>query len=122
VGGSASDPEWSIGHPILFPNILRVNWTFQIRVPIDDTHTWHVMYQAYPQPPGAEGKPQDHIPVYDIPIKDERGRFITDFVLGQDMMAWVTQGPTRVIAVRRHALPAIGRTRSASAFLWPDPG
>jgi 5,5'-dehydrodivanillate O-demethylase len=23
---------------------------------------------------------------------DERGRHITDFVLGQDMMAWVTQG------------------------------
>ena len=93
VGGSESDPEWSVGHPILFPNILRVNWTFQIRVPMDDTHTWHVMYQAYPQPPGAEGTPQDHVPVYEIPIKDERGRFITDFVLGQDMMAWVTQGP-----------------------------
>ena len=28
-----------------------------------------------------------------VPIKDERGQHITDFVLGQDMMAWVTQGP-----------------------------
>ncbi len=60
---------------------------------MDDTHTWHVMYQAYPPSPGEEGTPQKTVPVYDIPIKDERGKFITDFVVGQDMMAWVTQGP-----------------------------
>ena len=36
---------------------------------------------------------QARIPVYEIPLQDERGRHITDFVLGQDMMAWVTQGP-----------------------------
>ena len=92
-GGSEADADWSVGHPILFPNILRVNWTFQIRVPMDDTHTWHVMYQAYPQPPGEERTSQQTMPVYEIPIKDERGQFITDFVFGQDMMAWVTQGP-----------------------------
>ena len=50
------------------------------------------MYQAYPPPPGAEVE-QKQIPVYDIPLTDERGRHITDFVLGQDFMAWVTQGP-----------------------------
>ena len=93
AGRSEQDPEWRIGHPILFPNILRVGWTFQIRVPMDDTHTWHVMYQAYPHPPGAEGTPQANIPAYEIPLKDEHGQHITDFVLGQDMMAWVTQGP-----------------------------
>ncbi|ETX02155.1 MAG: hypothetical protein ETSY2_36130 [Candidatus Entotheonella gemina] len=92
-GGSEQEAAWRVGHPILFPNILRVNWTFQIRVPMDDTHTWHVMYQAYPPPPGEEGTPQKTVPVYDIPIQDERGKFVTDFVLGQDMMAWVTQGP-----------------------------
>ncbi len=73
--------------------MLRVNWTFQIRVPMDDTHTWHVMYQAYPPLPGRERERQETVPVYDIPHTDERGRFITNFVLGQDMMAWVTQGP-----------------------------
>ena len=92
-GGSEEDGEWSIGHPILFPNILRVGWTFQIRVPMDDTHTWHVMYGVYPAPPGARDYKQEQIPVYDIPMKDESGQHITDFVLGQDMMAWVTQGP-----------------------------
>ena len=29
----------------------------------------------------------------DIPMTDEDGRHITDFVLCQDMAAWVTQGP-----------------------------
>src|SRR2546422_668262 len=81
-----------IGHPILFPNILRVGWTFQFRVPTDDTHTYHVMYQVLPVPPGAEPT-QERVPVYQIPITDERGEHITNFVLGQDMMAWVTQGP-----------------------------
>lgn len=50
------------------------------------------MYQVYPVPHGAEPT-QDKIPVYDIPLMDERGRHITDFVSGQDMAAWVTQGP-----------------------------
>jgi 5,5'-dehydrodivanillate O-demethylase oxygenase subunit len=50
------------------------------------------MYQVYPVPHGAEPT-QDKIPVYDIPLIDERGRHITDFVSGQDMAAWVTQGP-----------------------------
>ena len=91
-GGSEADSAWRIGHPILFPNILRVGWTFQFRVPMDDTHTGHVMYQVYPPPPGAKTT-QERIPVYEIPVKDEQGRHVTDFVLGQDMMAWSTQGP-----------------------------
>jgi len=91
-GGSKDDAAWRIGHPILFPNILRVGWTFQFRVPMDDTHTGHVMYQVYPPPPGAKPT-QERIPVYEIPVKDERGGHVTDFVLGQDMMAWSTQGP-----------------------------
>src|SRR2546428_1864590 len=92
LGASEDDPSWRIGHPILFPNILRVGWTFQFRVPMDDTHTGHVMYQVYPPPPGAQPT-QARIPVYEIPVKDERGGHVTDFVLGQDMMAWSTQGP-----------------------------
>ncbi len=91
-GGSEEDFEWRVGHPVLFPNILRVGWTFQIRVPIDDTHTNHYMYGVYPAPPGETNYKQESVPHYDIPIQDETGRFITDFVLGQDLMAWVTQG------------------------------
>ena len=94
TGGSEEDDEWKLGHPILFPTILRVGWTFQIRTPIDDTHTWHVMYGVYPAPPGETSYKQGKVPFYDIPMTDENGRHITDFVLGQDMAAWVTQGPT----------------------------
>ena len=94
TGGSEEDDEWKLGHPVLFPTILRVGFTFQIRTPIDDTHTWHVMYGVYPAPPGETDYKQGKVPFYDIPMTDENGRHITDFVLGQDMAAWVTQGPT----------------------------
>ena len=30
--------------------------------------------------------------VYDVPWKDENGEFITDFIDGQDIMCWITQG------------------------------
>ena len=93
VGGSEEDAEWRLGHPVLFPNILRVGWTMQIRVPMDDTHTWHLMYGVYPAPPGERDYQQGKIPSYQIPMTDDSGRHITDFVLGQDMAAWVTQGP-----------------------------
>jgi 5,5'-dehydrodivanillate O-demethylase len=36
---------------------------------------------------------------------DERGRHITDFVLGQDMAAWVTQGP-----IARRELEKLGES------------
>ena len=91
-GYDETHPMWSIGHPIVFPTMLRVGTNFQIRVPMDDTHTWHLMYGAYPPPPGVENYHQEEVPFYEIPLKDETGRFVTDFVLGQDLMAWVTQG------------------------------
>ena len=94
TGGSEDDDEWKLGHPILFPTILRVGYTFQMRTPIDDTHTWHAMYGVYPAPPEGTDYQQGKVPFYDIPMTDENGRHITDFVLGQDMAAWVTQGPT----------------------------
>ena len=92
AGFDESHPMWRVGHPIVFPNVLRVGTTFQIRVPMDDTHTWHLMYGAYPKPPGEPGYQQEKIPFYQIPLKDSGARFVTDFVLGQDMMAWATQG------------------------------
>jgi len=85
---------WTIGHPIVFPYILRVGnggaYFFHIRVPMDDTHTWHLSYHVYR--PGIPIPPQDSIPLYEVPLKDEGGRFITDFVQGQDMMVWASQG------------------------------
>ena len=95
-GGSKEDPPWRVGHPIIFPNYLRVGPGFQIRTPIDDTHTWHVNYNAYFPPPGSGIKvpPQEEVPLYDVPLMDEKtGRHAINFTIGQDTMAWTTQGP-----------------------------
>ncbi len=96
-GRSEEDPEWRIGHPILFPNILRVGSNFQYRVPVDDTHTLHIWFTAYPQPPGEEVTKQETVPYYKVPLPvDEQG--IAEWELmdnnsSQDITAWVTQGP-----------------------------
>jgi 5,5'-dehydrodivanillate O-demethylase len=94
-GGSEEDDDWKTGHPLVFPGMLRVGGggiaTFQIRVPVDDTHTWHVWYQTYRFSGGAP--PQRAVPVYEVPLYDARGEWLRDYVDGQDICAWVTQGP-----------------------------
>jgi len=95
-GGSEQDDDWAIGHPLIFPNMVRVGahnqHRLQIRVPVDDVHTLHFWYSCYVPRPGEE-VPQDVIPSYPVPWKDEQGGFLIDFVDGQDIMCWVTQGP-----------------------------
>jgi 5,5'-dehydrodivanillate O-demethylase len=100
---SEDSDDWRIGHPILFPNILAVGngdpkaryHSFQMRVPVDDSHTLHLWYNAYIPPAGAVVPPRLRAKVhtYDVPYLDAQGRFIMDNIDGQDMMAWVTQGP-----------------------------
>ena len=93
-GHTEQDDDWKIGHPLVFPGMLRVGSgglaTFQIRVPVDDTHTWHVWYQTYA--PGGPVPPQESIPVYTVPLVDPQGSWLRDYVDGQDIVAWVTQG------------------------------
>jgi 5,5'-dehydrodivanillate O-demethylase len=95
----AGDPEDRIsrGPFVTFPNHtapghggMRTDW--QVRVPIDDTHTCHINYQVYIAPAGVEVPRQDVIPYYDVPLRDEKGEPILDYVLGQDMAAWYSQG------------------------------
>ena len=94
-GGSRDDDDWATGHPLVFPNVLRVGsgrqHRFQIRVPVDDTHTLHWWYSCYFPAPGAPPVKQTSIPVYEVPFRDEHG-FIVDFVDGGDIMTWVSQG------------------------------
>jgi 5,5'-dehydrodivanillate O-demethylase len=96
-GRTEEHEDWRVGHPIVFPNILRVGGTgryeFEFRVPMDDTHTLHYWYTCYGLPPGAEVPHYLNPPYYHVPITDEHGWHIVDFVDGQDLMAWVTQGP-----------------------------
>lgn len=89
--------DWRVGHPVVFPNMLRVGdfgaHSFQIRVPMDDTHTYHIWYTCFIPREGVQ-VPEDYpISLYETPLRDETGRFVTDYIDGQDMMAWVTQGP-----------------------------
>ncbi|MSQ28381.1 MAG: aromatic ring-hydroxylating dioxygenase subunit alpha [Dehalococcoidia bacterium] len=94
-GSSREDDLWGVGHPVIFPHILRrgaidCNYAFQYRVPIDDTHTYHVSYEIYR--PGIPIPPQESIPLYDIPWNDEQGNMNLQIVMIQDALAWVTQG------------------------------
>ncbi|MDQ3734364.1 MAG: aromatic ring-hydroxylating dioxygenase subunit alpha [Actinomycetota bacterium] len=94
-GQSEENDDWKVGHPLVFPFGMRVGGggieQMQIRVPIDDTTTWFILYTVH-QPPGAPEIGETELVTYEIPWRDEQGRHIVDYVEGQDIMAWVTQG------------------------------
>ena len=86
-------------HPLIFPNILRVGNRTQIRVPIDDTHMWHVVVAFTPTPDGTIVEDVEDLPFsYDPPYKDPPdarhpfARNLMDTVPQQDYMVWETQG------------------------------
>jgi len=83
--------SWRTGHPLVFPNYVHIGGParreFQIRVPMDDTHTWHLGYHVYFPGPHVDIPKQDPVPSFEIPILE-----LPDFILGQDMLCWVAQG------------------------------
>jgi 5,5'-dehydrodivanillate O-demethylase len=95
-GHTEADDDWAVGHPLVFPYSMRVGGggidQMQIRVPVDDTTTWFVLYTVH-NPDGGPVPEQAGIPDYEVVWRDATGRFVTDYVEGQDMMAWVSQGP-----------------------------
>jgi 5,5'-dehydrodivanillate O-demethylase len=96
-GESEQDQWWRIGHPILFPNILRVaqdHWhSFQYRIPIDDTHTKHLLYTVVVPDPGVTVAEQEFVPYVERELYDANGRLNNTIVPAQDEAAWVMQGP-----------------------------
>src|SRR5579883_87055 len=103
-GQSEDVDDWRVGHPILFPNILAVGDEggtpeFQLRVPVNDTETLHFWYVTEHRKPGTP--PQEHIPVYDYPFREESGRMIVETIRGQDMFVWLGQGPIADRTVER---------------------
>ena len=116
AGQTEESDDWKVGHPILFPNILAIGsgggdlWTmysYQIRIPVDDTETIQLTYTAYQPPAGADVPPHltDHAFHFDVPIYDERGEYRLEVLDIQDVMAWVSQGP-----IARRDLERIGTT------------
>jgi len=114
-GHSEDGDDWKVGHPIVFPNMLAVGngdeksryYSFQMRVPLDDTHTMHLWFNAYVPPQGVTVPRHllEKVHTYEVPFVDDKGEFIVDNVDGQDMMAWISQG---VIADR--SLENLGAT------------
>jgi 5,5'-dehydrodivanillate O-demethylase len=99
-------------HPILFPNILRHQKNTQIRVPIDDEHTYIVFIGFDPSEDGREvEQPDDQIRVRRVDPYKNPGTgvhpntwfSITGDVQSQDHMAWETQGPIADRSVERLA-------------------
>ncbi len=95
-GQSEDSDDWKIGHPLVFPYKMWVGgnglYQMQIRVPVDDTCTWALFYTVH-APDGLEFGDDLGVVDYEFPWIDKHGRHIVDFIEGQDIMAWVTQGP-----------------------------
>jgi hypothetical protein len=80
----------------------------QIRVPIDDTHTFHISYNCYAAPPGVEAQEPGSVPYYEVPVWDEWGKPILECTLNQDFIRVVEDGGEPMNAFRdRIATPAI---------------
>lgn len=62
-----------------------------MRVPLDDTHTYHISYVLY-HAEGVDAPEQETVPYYIHPIFDEAGEPILDYVLAQDIACWYSQG------------------------------
>lgn len=95
-GQSEDSDDWRIGHPLVFPYQMWVGgngvYQMQIRVPVDDHTTWFMLYTVH-RPEGVE-PPRQPAPIvsYEFPWCDANGDHIVDYIEGQDIMAWVTQG------------------------------
>ena len=102
-GQSEDCDDWNVGHPLIFPNMVATgshapsatNYSYQIRVPIDDENTLHLWYNALVPPAGAVVPPHLFAQtfVYDVPYRDAKGEFTLEMVDSQDIMCWVTAGP-----------------------------
>ena len=88
----ATSVNWNHGHPMVFPNIVyigaRGEEEFQIRVPVDDEHTWHLVYHVYDPGPDVLVPEQEHIPTFEVPVDP-----LPEWILQQDLAVWEAQSP-----------------------------
>jgi 5,5'-dehydrodivanillate O-demethylase len=109
-GQDETADDWSVGHPLVFPNLLRLggggSYGFHIRVPIDDENTWALWYTAY-RPGDRPVANPGPVTSYEVPWRTADGDLLLNNVEGQDIMAWVTQG--RVADRARECLGSVDR-------------
>ena len=95
-GDTGQEEDWTVGHPVLFPNILltgsQYSYTMQFRTPIDDTNTLHVSLYIFMAAPGQPAPVQDVVPYRYVPLTEGDGNWVLNYTFNQDYMAWVTQG------------------------------
>ncbi len=88
-----TSPLWTIGRVCLWPNGFFLGDHFEWRVPIDDENTLSVLWSFIRVPRESEPYVQPRIPCWTAPVKDaDSGRWITNHVINQDIVAWVGQG------------------------------
>lgn len=89
-GGSEDSLDWQHGHPLIFPNSVTLGgpglYQIEVRVPVDDTTTWSIIYQAYVPGHGVPVPDQPFIPTFDAPLSD-----VPDYIGAQDMVIWRDQ-------------------------------
>ena len=95
-GDTGDEEDWTIGHPILFPNTLVSGCQFslilQFRVPTDDVTTRHITLYVFPAAPGTKAPQQKRVPYRYPPMKLPNGEWNLNHNFNQDYMAWVEQG------------------------------
>jgi 5,5'-dehydrodivanillate O-demethylase len=84
--------NWNHGHPLIFPNMVSIGrrgeQEFQIRVPLDDETTWHIVYHIYTPGADVEVPVQDPVPVFEVPVVE-----LPEWILQQDLIVWEAQDP-----------------------------
>jgi len=97
-GQDPSLGAWAEGLPLVFPHIHCTSGsgrhTFGWRLPIDDYNTLQVYVRVFEPGREVEVPEQDVVPYSEIEMVDKDGNFTAlNSVSGQDVMAWVSQGP-----------------------------
>ena len=102
-GQSETSEDWTVGHPLVFPNVLLTgsdggDWkghNYQIRVPIGDVSTRQFWYHAYVPPKNTGVDPKyfsQTPPAYEPCLTKADNSYNLELIDAQDIMAWVTQG------------------------------
>ena len=112
--------SWKIGHPLVFPNLLRVGSgghnQIQIRVPVDDVTTHIYYYTAYRPDNGRVPRKQDSIPLYDIQMTNADGSYMLDVTDVQDFAVWVSQGAIADRTIERLGKSDVGLAKLRSLY------